>query len=91
MNGIPTEPHWAIIRSSRIFVPGDQRSREAPGHGYPEHYEDTIEYAAYLNIEEWRLKIENLVREGKSGQFLAIHAIPQIVHLELKMTVGSGK
>lgn len=47
-NEVPEGHHYAVLIYSRdsIYVPGDQRSREAPGHGYPEHTEnfDTFEH-----------------------------------------------
>jgi hypothetical protein len=33
---IPSVEHWAIITGSSILIPGDERSRTNPGHGYPE-------------------------------------------------------
>lgn len=43
------EHHYAVLifSTGSIFVPGDQRSREAPGHGYPEHTEH------YDSFEHW--------------------------------------
>jgi hypothetical protein len=90
MKDIPTEPHWAIISPVAIFVPGDQRSRDAPGHGYPEHYEEAISYDAYTDIAKWQSKIDRLIRQGKSGQFLAIQAIPQVVHIKMEVTAKSA-
>jgi hypothetical protein len=85
---ILTEPHWAIIQSHSVFVPGDQHSRDAPGHGYPEHYEETISYNAYTNIDQWRDRIEVLIRNGKSNgtDFLAVQVTPQIVHFKVEVT-----
>lgn len=36
---MPSEEHWAIIifETTSTYVPGDERSRTAPGHGYPAH------------------------------------------------------
>lgn len=48
-NEIPTGEHWAIIKGTSVFIPGDERSRTAPGHGYPERTENYIEYAAFTN------------------------------------------
>lgn len=46
---VPEGHHYAVIiySTGSIFVPGDQRSREAPGHGYPEHTEH------YESFEHW--------------------------------------
>jgi hypothetical protein len=60
---VPDEPHFAVIiygvRS--VYIPGDERSRTHPGHGYPggtERYDD---------IEHWvttdRSDLERFVTE----------------------------
>lgn len=38
---MPAGEHWAILifETTSTYVPGDERSRTAPGHGYPAHYE----------------------------------------------------
>lgn len=51
---IPAGEHWAIITSSSFIIPGDERSRTNPGHGYSESTEDTITYEAYLDEEEFK-------------------------------------
>lgn len=48
-NEIPAGEHWAIITGSTITVPGDERSRQSPGHGYPEHTESVITYQVFLD------------------------------------------
>jgi len=65
-NDVPNEPHFAVIvygvRS--IYIPGDERSRTNPGHGYPgghEHFDD---------LEHWvtteRSYLEEFVTELES-------------------------
>lgn len=60
---VPNEPHFAVIiygvRS--IYIPGDERSRTNPGHGYPggtERFDD---------IEHWvtteRVHLEEFITE----------------------------
>lgn len=47
---MPAEEHWAIIifETETVHVPGDERSRTAPGHGYPAHTDthETFKYWA---------------------------------------------
>ncbi len=54
---IPTEPHWVIITNSSVTIPGDERSRTNPGHGYPERTERYITYEIYLTEEKWKQAI----------------------------------
>lgn len=45
---VPDVPHYVVLiySTTSIYVPGDERSRTNPGHGYPEHTEtcDTFEH-----------------------------------------------
>jgi hypothetical protein len=54
---IPGKPHWAILEFGSITIPGDERSRTNPGHGYPEHTETTTTYIAFLDEQEWKAEI----------------------------------
>ena len=72
---VPTEPHWAILEFKSILVPGDQRSKDCPGHGYPEHTEKTISYEVYLTEEKWKNKIEYKIQNNETN-FFAIKAFP---------------
>ena len=48
-NDVPEGHHYAVLiyETGSIHVEGDQRSRDAPGHGYPEHTEH------YNSFEHW--------------------------------------
>jgi hypothetical protein len=48
-NDVPDGHHYAVLiySTGSTFVPGDQRSRDCPGHGYPEHTEH------YNSFEHW--------------------------------------
>jgi len=39
---LPQGEHWAILEDSSIHIPGDERSRTNPGHGYPASTEHII-------------------------------------------------
>lgn len=43
---------YAAIVTDSIWVPGDERSRTNPGHGYPEHTVDNIVMHEFASIEE---------------------------------------
>ena len=61
LSEFPEEPHWVILTTSSTHVPGDERSRTNPGHGYPAHTVTSINYNIYHDEEEW--KNENNRRE----------------------------
>jgi hypothetical protein len=72
---IPNEPHYAIITSDSIMIPGDERSRTNPGHGYPEH---TVESISYMTFKDQDDLLAYLQRMGDSARSRAvvIHAKP---------------
>lgn len=61
---LPTEDHWAIIEFSSIYVPGDERSQNYPGHGYPAHDEPTTRYIAFTNYLEWENEVAKKTAKG---------------------------
>lgn len=54
---VPKTEHWAIITFDTITIPGDERSRTCPGHGYPEHTESVVRYEAFTDEVEWRMRV----------------------------------
>ena len=56
-NDMPEGDHFAILVFSSIYVPGDERSRTAPGHGYPEHNEPVVNYIAFKDEAAWKTEI----------------------------------
>lgn len=55
---IPTATHFAALVFGSVYVPGDQRSVDAPGHGYPAHSEATVDYIAFDSTEEMQGWVE---------------------------------
>lgn len=56
LSDIPNTPHWAVLESNSITIPGDQRSRDCPGHGYPESTNWYLTYIAFdskQELEQW--------------------------------------
>lgn len=54
---IPKGPHYAILEFDSIYIPGDERSRTCPGHGYPESTANIIRYIAFTDKSEWEADI----------------------------------
>jgi len=80
---MPQKEHYAIMEFDSIFIPGDERSRTNPGHGYPEHSENTIRYIAYDTKENWEAAIRKR-EESKYGKrdYVAFH-VDSIAKIEL--------
>lgn len=78
---VPAYPHWAIIEFGLIFIPGDERSRTNPGHGYPATQEDTASYTVFTDYMEFEDRLTVL---SQRGNVVGIHvdkklAISQVV------------
>ncbi len=82
---IPSKEHYAIITTNKIYIPGDERPRTNPGHGYPEHYQETIDYEAYTDFIKFENRITDLVR--RNVIFNAIYALPVTVETNVSVKV----
>lgn len=50
---------YAALFYRTIYIPGDERSRTNPGHGYPESTQETIdliEFSSKEEMESWVLR-----------------------------------
>jgi len=86
---IPKEPHYAILEQRSINIPGDERSRTNPGHGYPASTEEVWDYIVFNDSAEWEAGVKTRA-ESRFGSknFVAISATPAsirtTVHVEFK-------
>jgi len=49
---------YIVIEKSSYYVPGDERSRTNPGHGYPEHYveaDNVVRFPTLKQLESYLL------------------------------------
>lgn len=63
---LPPGEHYVILTFGTITIPGDERSRTHPGHGYPESTETTISCTVYETEEVWKAEIQRLSMEKYS-------------------------
>ena len=59
---LPKGEHWAIIEGTSVTIPGDERSRTNPRHGYPESIQQYITYEAFTD----RVKFEEELKRRLS-------------------------
>jgi hypothetical protein len=100
-DSIPMYPHDAILvfESSTTHVPGDERSRTHPGHGYPAH-DVTMKTCVYWVVRSGQLTaaVEHLERRNDSRmvfysvpvQYRVIEANPRTVSRTVKIDVDVG-
>lgn len=82
---VPTEDHWAIFKFSSYHVPGDERSRTNPGHGYPARDEPVVEYQAYTTEGHWKEAIADHEQQGRP--YLAAKVCPAKVSTKTTVIV----
>lgn len=84
--------HWAIVTFSSITIPGDERSRTNPGHGYPEHNQTTTNYILFEKESDWVAEIER--REaprtyGSKEPYIALIVERPEITAKVQIKVGS--
>lgn len=68
---IPKQEHWAIINNSSVHH--EAVGVWAEGHGYPEHTEKIIEYAAFLNEKDFVAAMEKEFNSMYPRDIIGIH------------------
>ena len=90
---MPGGPHWAIIEFSTINIPGDERSRTHPGHGYPAHSEAVVKYRAYDTESEWAAEVEALERRNADSysktSYIAARVEPATITTSINVGIGN--
>jgi hypothetical protein len=86
ISSIPTEQHFAVIREESVYIPGDERSRTHPGHGYPASTETYVVYEAFQEQAAWERRIADLT--SRRERFRAISAAPAKVSTSVSVTVS---
>lgn len=83
---VPSQDHWAILIFGQINIPGDERSRTHPGHGYPAHMVSNIEYRAYTKKEDWEAAIIEMEKDHTHKDYIAtkIKAATTTVKVEVQ-------
>ncbi len=82
---VPTVMHFAIIVFSSVHIPGDERSRTNPGHGYPAHDEPTLSYEAFMDEYAWIEAIEKHTKNNTKFRAMKVH--PVAVTTEVRVLV----
>lgn len=72
---IPNGEHWVILEDSSIHIPGDERSRTNPGHGYPESTEHYVSYTAYTDKAEFEAELIHRIEQSRGFGGRAVRGI----------------
>ena len=90
MPTIPTEPFYAVTYEVQDTIPGDERSRTHPGHGYPEHTVTTQLLEVFADAQQLKNWV---VKEQKKSYgrvpYTAMLCTPLTVEVETTVTIKS--
>jgi hypothetical protein len=56
---------YAIIEFTSVYIPGDERSRTNPGHGYPAHNEDVCQFTTFETKDAWEREILHRLEQDR--------------------------
>lgn len=70
---LPRGEHFLLLQDRAISVPGDERSRLAPGHGYPAHTEHVLEARVYLDKGKFEADLAQAVERQGAAKVLGLH------------------
>lgn len=89
---LPSESFYAILYSESVTIPGDERSRTNPGHGYPEHSVSYWRMETFTSKEEWSAEVESLSRQTGYGrqEFKAVRIVPAKVTTAISVSVDDA-
>jgi hypothetical protein len=69
---LPPGEHFAILTFRSVTIPGDERSRTHPGHGYPESTEHCAVYTLYETKDDWEEEIYRRSQSRWDGDFVPL-------------------
>lgn len=82
---------FAVIYDTSVTIPGDERSRSHPGHGYPEHTVVTREIKQFPNEKEFRNWIFNEEARTHKRKYQAVKCIPIEVTTKIEIKIGNDE
>ena len=86
-----TGPHFAALIFSTVHIPGDERSRTNPGHGYPAENKPVAEYIAFDSrdeMERWVNQQETKASQYSRKHYQVIEVKPLAVEVKASVSFG---
>ena len=83
---IPTKKHYVVFKGDSVYIPGDERSRTNPGHGYPGHTENYLSYIAFETKEE----VEAYIARQRDNNYRVCLVTPISVSTKISISLDGG-
>jgi hypothetical protein len=81
---------YAALVSKSVTIPGDERSRTNPGHGYPEHtksYTELVEFANKEALETWvKLQTTRGIRAAETFKLIQYEELKYETSISVKVS-----
>jgi len=84
----PAAPHIAVIHFTSIYIPGDERSRSHPGHGYPGGSESVVKYITFNDTPDGKEELRKWIEQNQKENFMIIEATPKVVKTKLTVDLS---
>lgn len=85
---LPQEAFFAILTEQSVTIPGDERSRTNPGHGYPEHTVSYWSMERFPDQKSWTTEVERLTKKKNwQPNFMPVKIIPASVQTNVEITI----
>jgi hypothetical protein len=84
----PAEDHYAAVVFGKIYIPGDARSKAAPGHGYPAHEKSITEYIAFASRDDMLAWVSFQERQPVKQKYRVFKSTPLPVEVAIAVKVG---
>lgn len=84
---LPTDPFWILMWDDSIQIPGDERSRTNPGHGYPASTEYFVRMKTFTDKDELKAEIETLMMPefGERKKFKVVGATNIMIETRVEL------
>lgn len=85
------QQQYVALIFGHVTIPGDERSRNYPGHGYPEHTEDTVQcylFDSFQELDAWVVQREAQASQGFKNED---YCVMEVHPLEILRKVEVGR
>ena len=86
---VPQGTHFAVLiyKVRQIDIPGDERSRQAPGHGYPAHTEEIPSTEHWVTTDKDALA-KFVYKQQQAKEQIVFFEVTRLGSLQVKVDIS---
>lgn len=65
VSDLPAGESFVILENASVYIPGDERSRTCPGHGYPATTEYHLSMMVFSSRKTWEEEINKRITQPR--------------------------